>query len=283
MTSFADPPRHGAARSKLSRRSLIAAGTIVATVGSTSVAKAFSPYLKKPHKGLGGDGHPGHEHGHAEMPDTHCFCRGTRLLTAAGDVAVDDLSIGDVVVTHGGAERTIRWIGKISIRRDGAAWPERAIPIRIAKDAFAPGVPRRDLYLSRAHLLYFNGVLIPAGNLVNGKTIGAVVPVGDVLHYLHVELDRHDVLLAEGAPCESLLATAERRMGFDNYDEYVALYGPTTAAAMVPCAPIAAFNGGRSELKSRLRSALTPNVDIRRPMDVVRDDLEARALLLRAA
>lgn len=288
MTSPVDPARgHRAARLKLSRRSLIAAGAIVATVGSTSVAKALSGYTKWPHKGLGGNGHPshgnGHGHGHGETPDPHCFCRGTRLLTRAGHVAIEDLSIGDVLVTHGGAERAIRWIGTIAIGRNGAAWPERAIPIRIAKDAIAPGMPSRDLCLSREHLLYLNGVLIPARNLVNGTTIRAVAPTGDVLHYLHVELDGHDVLLAEGAPCESLLATAERRMGFDNYDEYVALYRLDTEAAMVPCAPIAAFNGGRSELRSRLRSALTPIVDVRRPMDVVRDDLEARAMLLQAA
>jgi hypothetical protein len=258
------------------------------------VAKALSGYSKWPPKGLN-DGHPGHgkghgpghghEHGHGSgpTPETHCFCRGTRLLTPAGHAAIEDLSIGDVVVTRGDAERAIRWIGTIAIRHHGAAWPERAIPIRIAKDAFAPGMPSRDLYLSREHLLYLNGVLIPAGNLVNGTTIRAAAPAGDVLHYLHVELDGHDVLLAEGAPCESLLATAERRMGFDNYNEYVALYGRDAEAAMVPCAPIAAFNGGRSELRSRLRSALTPIVDVRGPMDVVRDDLEARAVLLQAA
>ena len=157
------------------------------------------------------------------------------------------------------------------------------MPVRIAKDAFAPGMPRRDLYLSREHLLFLNGVLIPASNLSNGTTIRAVAPEADVVHYLHVELDGHDVLLAEGAPCDSLLATAENRKHFDNYDEYVALYGPATVAAMMPCAPIASFGGGRSELSSRLRSALTPIVDIRRPIDVVRDNLEARAALSKAA
>jgi hypothetical protein len=296
MTSPVDPGTgRGAAHLRLSRRSLIAAGSIVATIGSTSVARALTAYSKWPQKGLGDNGHPGNGHGHGhhghghghhhhgDKPDPHCFCRGTRLLTPAGRVPIEDLSIGDVVVTQGGAERAIRWIGSISIQRNGAAWPERAIPIRIAKDAFAPGMPSRDLYLSRDHLLFLNGVLIPAGNLVNGTTIRAMAPAGDVLDYLHVELDGHDVVLAEGAPCESLLATAERRMGFDNYEEYVALYGVDADAGMVPCAPVAAFNGGRSELRSRLRSALAPIVDVRRPIDVVRDDLEARAVLLKAA
>jgi hypothetical protein len=205
-------------------------------------------------------------------------------MTPAGEIAIEDLSIGDVVVTHGGKDREIRWIGRVSISRDDAsAWPEGAMPVRIAKDAFASGVPRRDLDLSSEHMLFLNGVLIPVSNLVNGTTVRAVAPDADVVHYFHVELDSHDVLLAEGTPCDSLLATAENRKRFDNYDEYVALFGPPTAAAMVPCAPIASFNGGRGELMSRLRSAMTPIVDIRRPKDVVRDNLEARTSLSKAA
>ena len=292
MTSPVDPlGGRSEAGLRLSRRSLIAAAAIVATIGSTSVARAFSNSSKKLPKGFGNgptDRAPGPGAGpgpeNRASPDAHCFCRGTRLLTPTGDVAIEDLSTGDVLVTQCGAERAIRRIGTRSIARDGAAaWPQHALPVRIARGALAPELPRRDLYLSREHLLFLNGVLIPAGNLVNGTTIRAVVPTGDVVHYLHIELDGHDVLLAEGAPCESLLVAPERRMRFDNYDAYVAMYGPATAATMAPCAPIAAFNGGRSELASRLRSALTPIVDLRRPMDVVRDNLEARALVWKAA
>jgi len=280
MTIPVDPlSERGVTGLRLSRRSLIAAGAIVATVGSTSVAKAFANPSKWQQQGFGGGPErPG------SAPDHNCFCRGTRLLTATGEIAVEDLSIGDLVVTHGGAERPIRWIGRVSVRRDGgSAWTEGAMPLRIAKDAFAPGVPHRDLYLSREHRLFLNGVLISAGNLINGTTIRAVAPDTDVVHYFHVELDGHDVLLAEGAPCDSLLASAESRMRFDNYDEYVAEYGPAAVATMVPCAPIASYNGGRGELKSRLRSALAPIVDIRHPMDIVRDNLEARARLSKAA
>ena len=90
-------------------------------------------------------------------------------------------------------------------------------------------------------------------------------------------------LIAEGAPCESLLVTAEKLAGFDNASEYYALYGPLPRVAMAPYAPIEAFNGGRSQLKSRMRSALAPVIDLRRPLDIVRDNIEARALLSKAA
>lgn len=307
MTHSVDPLGHrGQPGLGLSRRSLMAAGAIVATVASTSAAHAFAS-SKKPQKGLGGPGGggggggpggggggggagggsgggSGGESGGGGKAGVHCFCRGTQILTPLGDMAIENLAIGDVVVTHNGAERPIRWIGAVEIARDDAAsWPTHAIPIRIAKDALAPGVPRRNLYLSREHLLYLNGLLIPAGDLVNGTTIRAVAPAGDVIEYIHVELDGHDVLLAEGAPCESLLATVEHRSSFDNYGDYVALYGDVTPTNAAPCAPIAAFNGRRSELRSRLRSALSPIVDIRCPMDVVRDNIESRAALSKAA
>ena len=149
------------------------------------------------------------------------------------------------------------------------------MPVRVAKNAFGKGSPHRDLYLSRSHMVHLNGVLIPIGDLINGHTIAAVDVKGDQLVYYHVELETHDVVLAEGAPCETLLTTAEKLAAFDNAEAYYALYG--APAGMAPCAPLAAFNGGRSELKSRLRSAIAPVIDIRRPMDVVRDDIEARA------
>jgi hypothetical protein len=91
------------------------------------------------------------------------------------------------------------------------------------------------------------------------------------------------VLLAEGAACETLLVTAENRSEFSNADEHAGLYGALPVVAMAPCAPIAEHGGRRGALSSRLRSALAPVVDFRRPADVVRDDLDARAQLSRAA
>jgi hypothetical protein len=193
------------------------------------------------------------------------------------------MHIGDTVVTESGKTRAIRWVGRITVdRRDGAPWPTSAMPVRVAKDAFSIGRPHRDLYLSPSHMVHLNGVLIPVGDLINGRTITAVDVEGDRLEYFHIELETHDVLIAEGAPCESFLTTAEKLAVFDNADEYYALYG-VPASDMAAYAPLAGFNGGRSELKSRLRSALAPVFDIRRPLDVARDDTEARALRSEAA
>jgi hypothetical protein len=132
-------------------------------------------------------------------------------------------------------------------------------------------------------LLYLNGVLIPAGDLVNGRTITVVHPDTERLEYFHIALDRHDVILAEGLACETLLVSAADHDVFDNAGEYAARFGNLPVVAMVPCAPVAAYNGGRSALRSRLRSALAPVIDIRHAADITRDEIEARAYRAKAA
>lgn len=292
--SISDQKRPGA---ELTRRSLVAAAGILAALGPGAARKALATgprhgpswkwnwWWRPPPRPKPPPYHHPHKHNHPHHASHKCLLAGTRILTPRGEVPVETLKIGDLVVTKDGIARDIRWIGKSVFHRSGGEpWDEGRQPVRIARDAIGVGRPHRDLFLSRGHLLYLNGVLIPAGDLVNGRTITVVHPDTDRLEYFHIELDRHDVLLAEGLPCESLLASAESRRSFDNAvgqtDEVITSPPP---AAMALCAPLAACNGGRSALRSRLRSALAPVVDIRHPADVARDDIEARSCLAKIA
>ena len=140
-----------------------------------------------------------------------CFAAGTLIRTADGDVAVEDLAVGDLVVTNAGAFRPIRWLGHRKVDCRTAANRDQVLPIRIAADAFGAGRPQRDLFVSPGHAICVNvlgEVLIPAIALVNGSTV-AQVDV-DTVTYWHVELDAHDILLAEGLPAESYLAMENR-------------------------------------------------------------------------
>ncbi len=137
-----------------------------------------------------------------------CFRGGTRIRTPSGDVAVETLRAGDPVVTAAGERRPLRWVGSRYVRCSDCPDPRLAWPVRIAKDALEPGVPAADLYLSPDHALFLDGVLVPVKHLVNGGTV-ACVPADEVTWY-HLELDRHDVLLAEGAPAESYLDIGDR-------------------------------------------------------------------------
>ena len=87
----------------------------------------------------------------------------------------------------------------------------RAFPIRIAADAFGPARPSQDLYLSSGHSVcvdLFGEVFIPVGNLINGATIAQIEM--DEVTYWHVELDSHDILIANNLPAESYLAMGNR-------------------------------------------------------------------------
>ena len=140
-----------------------------------------------------------------------CFLRGTLILTARGDVPVQALVPGeDRVVTRGGRLAPVRWIGWRDLDPARHPRPADVLPVRVRAGALGPGRPRRDLLLSADHALAFADMLIPVRYLINGATVVQEPWRGRIAYY-HVELDRHDVLLAEGAAAESYLDTGNRR------------------------------------------------------------------------
>jgi hypothetical protein len=133
-----------------------------------------------------------------------CFRAGTRILTDRGEVAVEDLLVGDRLQTVlGQTAAPITWIGHRHVDCPGHLQPRQVWPVRVAAGAFGPGRPHRDLFLSPDHAVYVDGVLIPVKHLINLDTI-TQVPMERVTYY-HLELAEHDVLLAEGLPAESYL------------------------------------------------------------------------------
>jgi hypothetical protein len=142
----------------------------------------------------------------------HCFAAGTRILTEAGQVAVEDLHVGEYVLTMRDGtpvSRKILWTGKRSLDASRHPAPGEIRPIRIYAGALAPGLPERDLRLSPRHALLIDGVLVEARALVNDATV--VQEHGtDRVSYHHIELATHDVVLAEGVPAETFLDTGGR-------------------------------------------------------------------------
>jgi autotransporter passenger strand-loop-strand repeat protein len=136
-----------------------------------------------------------------EVTGTPCFCRGTRMLTDRGEVTVDNLAIGDHVMTLAGEPKPITWIGCgcVLVTRGRRS---ADTPILVRKGAWAPNVPCRNLRITKGHSLFLDDVLIPAEFLINHRSILWDDRAGQVEFY-HIELATHDVLLADGAPAES--------------------------------------------------------------------------------
>jgi hypothetical protein len=147
-----------------------------------------------------------------------CYVAGTHILTGRGEIPIETLSPGDFVVTASGRRRPVAWIGHRRI--DVARHPDPAAvrPVRILAGAFGEGLPRRDLWLSPGHSVACAGSLIPISCLINGRSVAQVEV--DRVDYWHVELDAHDVILAEGLPAESYLDTGNRK-AFNNGDAFV--------------------------------------------------------------
>jgi len=198
-------------------------------------------------------------------------------------VDVADLCIGDEVVTVSNEAKPIKWVGHMSFNRQAdQPWHPGVLPVLVTRGALDGVLPSRDLYVSDAHCFLINGLLIPAIHLVNGRTIRKCRSYEqDTIEYFHIELDRHDAVFANGAPAETLQGNDNRKR-FDNFDEYVQLYGPELVA-LTPFAPVVGNFGGRQELRSRMRSALAPVYDRRQPIDIIRDGIAQRAEQRQAA
>jgi hypothetical protein len=158
-----------------------------------------------------------------------CYLRGTHILTPSGEVKVESLAVGDMVVSHGGAARRVTWIGngKVLATRGRRS---AATPVIVCKGALGDNVPNRDLRVTKGHSLYFDGVLIPVEFLVNHRSILWDDRAQEVEIY-HVELATHDVLLANGAAAESYRDDGNRWL-FQNANSGWDQVGKP------PCAPV---------------------------------------------
>jgi hypothetical protein len=203
-----------------------------------------------------------------------CFLRGTKIRTLTGYRPVESLSVGDVLPTVFAGPSPVREIRHFRHERQdrNEPWPPGVLPVRIRASAIEDNIPRADLYVSAPHSLYIDGVLVPAWNLVNGTSITRDDAQHlDEIEYFHIVLDQHDVIDAEGALCDTFWEAVDHVA--PSVDRGEEIHGAILPAV---CAPLASYRRRRNVIKSRLRSALSPIVDIRRPLDRIRDRIEDR-------
>lgn len=145
-----------------------------------------------------------------------CFAAGTRIAVPGGTRPVERLRPGALVITRDGQEARVRACLRRTVHPREMAREPRLRPVRIRAGALGAGLPLRDLRLSRQHRLVVSSpvaarmfgtpeVLVAAVRLVDLPGVRLEAGRRPVT-YVHLVLDRHEILLAEGAPSESFLA-----------------------------------------------------------------------------
>lgn len=138
-----------------------------------------------------------------------CYCHGTEISTPDGARRVEDLQVADLVDTQDRGPQPIRWIGHSTVLGMG-----NMAPIKIDKDALAPGMPARDLWVSQQHRMVLRSplvrqvfgiaeVMIPAKKLL-GLPGFNLDGRPRLVTYAHLLLPRHEVIFANATPSESL-------------------------------------------------------------------------------
>ncbi|GBR51368.1 outer membrane protein [Neokomagataea thailandica NBRC 106555] len=142
-----------------------------------------------------------------------CFLENAQIATPTGSKAIQDIVLGDEVVTyHDGSAKTdtVCWAGKAScVVRTDLPDDEAGYPVVISKNALADGHPYEDLRITAEHCLFFDGRFIPARMLVNGMSIYYDKNC-TAYEYFHIETREHSIVNANGILTESYLDTGNR-------------------------------------------------------------------------
>jgi hypothetical protein len=182
-----------------------------------------------------------------------CFARGTQIKTAQGPAIVESLNPHETVIDHEGKATNVKWIG-YQRRTPEFAQFDDYLPVKICAGALEENVPVRDLYLSPDHAILVDGHLIHAKALVNGKSIVQMTEWQGDIEYYHIETENHEIIFAEGVPCETFIDNVSRQQ-FDNYAEYQALYPFSTVMKELPLP--------RVRHRRQLPSAIATRIDQR--------------------
>lgn len=151
----------------------------------------------------------------AKFGDVACvrFARGTHITLASGaQVPIEDLKIGDRVLTRDAGPQAIRWIGETTLRAVGDY-----APVVVSKGAL---FNTRDLVLSPDHRLFIyqredrlgagrSEVLVKVRHLINGDTV--YQQGGGFVSYYQILFDDHQIIYAEGIAAETLLVDDRTR------------------------------------------------------------------------
>ncbi|EAQ27033.1 Hint domain-containing protein [Roseovarius sp. 217] len=172
-----------------------------------------------------------------------CFTPGTAIATPRGEKLVEELKVGDKVITRDNGLQEIRWIGQRVLSGDDLMRSPHLRPILIRAGSLGHGLPERDMLLSPQHRILLNSdraalyfeereVLAAAKHLMGIEGVEQVETRAAT--YIHFMCDQHEVVLSNGTWTESFqpgeqvldgMGAAQRNEIFDLFPELRAIEG----------------------------------------------------------
>lgn len=163
---------------------------------------------------------------YASIPSIVCFTPGTIISTPTGPTLIENLHVGDLVITADNGLQAIRWIGTKRVSGARLMAHPHLRPVRIKAHAFGHNRPEQDLLVSPQHRMFLKSnqaqlmfgeaeILMTAKSLVNDKTIIVDYQLTHV-DYIHILFDRHELVQANGSWSESFHPGA---VGLDAIEE----------------------------------------------------------------
>ncbi len=150
-----------------------------------------------------------------------CFARGTLIRTPGGEVPVETLRPGDMVVTRDNGAQPIMWVASRMV-----LFPQAEDqPVVVEPDAFGPGLPHARTYVSPRHcllrqdarlrLLFDDSeVLMAAADCTDMPGVARHRHSGAV-EYHHFMCPGHEVVYANGLMAESFFPGPVARRSLD--------------------------------------------------------------------
>lgn len=141
------------------------------------------------------------------------FTRGTRITLSSGaQVPIEELKVGDKVLTRDNGPQEIRWIGQQTVRATGSFAPIRIRAGTLNNDGDLIVSPNHRLFVYQRRDAVRAGraeVLVKVKYLVNGDTV--VRTDGGFVDYFQLLFHRHEIIYAEGIAAESLMVNTRTR------------------------------------------------------------------------
>jgi Ca2+-binding RTX toxin-like protein len=188
-----------------------------------------------------------------------CFTAGTTITTPSGPMLVEDLRVGDLVLTRDNGAQPIRWIGRRRLSAAELGANPKLRPVVFRKGSLGQGLPTRDLTVSPQHRMLVQSsaaelhfgeheVLVAARHFAGRLGIETVTGAAEVI-YVHLMFDEHEIVLSNGVWTESF-QPGEHTMGDMSNEQRAELYTlfPALAAGLPPGA---VYPAARVTLKAR--------------------------------